>query len=303
MKKWSGHTHVFAVLGHPIGHTLSPVMHNAAMEALDMDAVYLAFDVAPERLLEVLPAMAAMNFRGVNLTVPLKEVAFRGLTNLDESARLLGAVNTVQLLPDGLRGHNTDGYGFLLALAEAFGAGVTGLSVFILGCGGAGRAVAITCATQGAKRIALADVDARRVANVAQEIQRLSDTTVVSRIPQSDDAWRRAGLEADLVVQATPIGMKKGEASLLPAAAFRAGQMAFDLIYMYPATPFTEAAQKGGARAANGLGMLLHQGVRAFEIWTGKPPPVAAMRRALETEVYGQQASAAPATPKQGDRR
>ena len=281
----SGHTRVFAVLGHPIGHTLSPVMHNAAIEALAMDAMYLAFDVAPERLMNTLPAMADMGFAGVNLTVPLKEVAFRGIPDLDATARLLGAVNTVEFRPSGMRGHNTDGHGFLAALREAFGLEVGSLSIFVLGCGGAGRAVALTCATQGAKRLWLADSDPARPQRVKSEIAGVAAcvrTDVVGA-----DGWEKAAREADLVVQATPVGMKAGDRSLLTPSAFRAGQGAYDLVYMYPETAFMAAARAGGAKAANGLGMLLHQGAHAFEIWTGRTPPADVMRRALEAKVYG----------------
>ena len=136
--KLSGHTKPYAVLGHPIGHTLSPVMHNASFQALGLDAIYLAFDVHPDRLMEVLPAMRDMGFGGVNLTVPLKEAAFRGLKELGPSAQWLGAVNTVEFRPDGtLKGHNTDGQGFLTALQEAFDLRVAGKRLFVLGCGGA----------------------------------------------------------------------------------------------------------------------------------------------------------------------
>lgn len=285
-RKLSGHTRPFAVLGHPIGHTLSPVMHNAALRALEMDAVYLAFDVAPERLMGVLPAMADMGFGGVNLTVPLKEEAFRGLRLLDESARRLGAVNTVEFTAEGLKGHNTDGYGFLAALREAFGCGVEGRSVFVLGAGGAGRAVAITCAAQGAAAVSLADLDPLRAPRVAGEIRAWGGDCRVEAVAPGPEPWAAAARGADLVVQATPVGMKPDEPSLLPPSAFRAGQMAFDLIYMYPQTAFMRAAAAGGARGANGLGMLLHQGARALAIWTGRQPPVEIMRQALEAEVY-----------------
>ena len=146
----SGHTQPFAVVGHPIGHTLSPVMHNASFAALGLDAIYLAFDVKPERLMAVLPALRSMGFGGVNLTIPHKEVAFRGLEKLDASALLLGAVNTVQFSEGGMIGHNTDGFGFLRALDEAFGRNTTDDSVFVLGSGGAGRAVALMAAQAGA---------------------------------------------------------------------------------------------------------------------------------------------------------
>jgi shikimate dehydrogenase len=289
----SGHTRPFAVLGHPIGHTLSPVMHNASFHKLGLDAIYLAFDVAPEKLMVTLPVMGEMGFAGVNLTVPLKEVAFRGLTDLDESARLLGSVNTIQFLPAGqytpagLRGYSTDGRGFLLALNEAFSITPKGRTVLLLGSGGAGRAVAITCARAGARKIFLTDLDVARAGRVAAEISRLAPRTATEVVLFCPDAWRSASMASNLVIQATPVGMKKGEKSLLDPDAFRSGQCVYDLIYMYPQTPFMKAATRGGARVSNGLGMLLHQGAFSFQIWTGKKADVKAMRRALEAEVYG----------------
>ena len=283
----SGHTKPFAVLGHPIGHTLSPVMHNASMKALGFDGIYLALDVHPDRLMEVLPAMALMGFAGVNLTVPHKEVAFRGLEHLDASARLFGAANTIEFTEDGMVGHNTDGYGFLKALEEAFGKTVEGDSIFVLGCGGAGRATALQAATAGAKSIVLADIDPDRIHRLNDEIRGLTPNVgVVEALCDCEkvDLCR----ECDLVVQASPVGMKKGDPSLLPPEAFRKGQRVFDLIYMYPETAFLTTARAAGADIANGLGMLLHQGARAFEIWTGIPPSVPAMRKALEKAVYGE---------------
>lgn len=282
----TGHTKVFAVLGHPVAHTLSPAMHNAAFAELKMDALYAAFDVAPEHLVDALEAMGNMGFGGANITVPLKEVACRGLKSLDESAQLLGAVNTVRFGPDGITGFNTDGVGFLKAVEEAFECAVAGKSVFVLGSGGAGRAVALACAGAGITAITLADVDEERSQKVAMEIDTgfFIQNVEVATTPDEQVAAAR---KADLVVQATPVGMKADDASPLPSSAFRAGQMAFDLVYMHPETAFMKAAKAGGALAANGLGMLLHQGTRAFEIWTGKTAPAAVMQAALEKAVYG----------------
>ncbi len=150
-----GKTRTFAVIGHPIGHTLSPAMHNAAFRALGRNAVYLAFDIEPDRVIESLRAMAAMGFGGVNVTVPHKETVFRGLDRLDGSARRVGAVNTVQFTPEGMVGHSTDAEGFLRAMQEAFGRGPEGLGVFVLGAGGAGRTVALECARAGAASVAV----------------------------------------------------------------------------------------------------------------------------------------------------
>ena len=281
--KVSGKTKAFAVLGHPVGHTLSPAMHMAAYEALGMDAVYLALDVAPDKLMQVLPAMQAMGFGGVNLTVPLKEVAFHGLEHLDVSAERIGAVNTVAFHDDKIAGYNTDGEGFLRALREAFGAGPEKLAVFVMGTGGAGRAAALTCARNGAKSITLYDIDRARLERVSDEVRKDRKDAAVSMLSENPEA---GAIECDLIIQATPVGMRPGESAPLKPDAFRKNQFVYDLIYMYPETLLLSTARKAGARTANGLGMLLHQGAAAFEIWTGTRPPVDIMRRALEKEVY-----------------
>jgi len=201
------------------------------------------------------------------------------------SAEILGAVNTVEFSEEGLVGHNTDGYGFLKALEEAFGKAAEGDNVFVLGCGGAGRAIALMAALDGAKAITLADVDAERVTTLSAEIaEKVSATQVFQCLEKEKQV--EACRAADLVIQASPVGMKKEDSSLLPKEAFRAGQRVFDLIYMYPETAFLSTAKESGAQIDNGLGMLLHQGAKAFEIWTGIQPDVAAMRDALEKAVY-----------------
>ena len=276
-----------AVLGHPIGHTLSPVMHNASIKALGLEAEYEygKLDVPPGELLARLAQLPSEGYAGVNLTIPLKEVAFKGLKQLADSARILGAVNTVEFTGEGMVGHNTDGYGFLKALEESFGRTIEGDSVFVLGCGGAGRAVALMTALNGAQSIVLADVDADRVENLSAEIGQLApDVGIFQCLEKSTQI--ELCREADLIIQASPVGMKKDDPSLLPKEAFRDGQRVFDLIYMYPETAFLSTAKSAGAQIANGLGMLLHQGARAFEIWTGIEPNVEAMRKALEKAVY-----------------
>ncbi len=283
----SGHTKPFAVLGHPIGHTLSPVMHNSSIAALGMDAIYLAFDAPPERLMDILVAMRDMGFGGVNLTVPLKEVAFRGVDQLDASAELAGSVNTIEFFKNGeLKGHSTDGYVFVTAIKESFDTAITGLSVFVLGSGGAGRAVAITCAAEGAAKVVVSDIDETRAAKVVEEIRGMFPGVATESAGADATDWAAAAGSADLVIQATPIGMKPDDKPLLSSNAFHEGQMLFDLIYMYPETGIMKEALSANAKAANGLGMLLHQGARSFTIWTGRDPDIAAMRTALETAVY-----------------
>jgi shikimate dehydrogenase len=280
-----GKTRPYAVIGHPIGHTLSPAMHNAAFRALGRNAVYLALDIAPEDVTACLRAMSAMGFGGVNVTVPHKETVFRGLERLDDSARRAGAVNTVQFAPEGLVGYSTDGEGFLRAMREAFGRDPAGLAVFVLGAGGAGRTVALECARAGAASVTVSDVDAVRAERLAAEIGRASPGVRAASVAPAGAARAAAG--CGLVVQATPVGMRAGDEAPLPPEAFGSGALAFDLVYGVPETPFMRAAAGAGAKASNGLGMLLHQGARSFEIWTGIAPPVDVMRAALEKAVYG----------------
>ena len=280
----SGQTRPYAVLGHPIGHSLSPVMHNAAFEALGMDAIYLAFDVPPERLMDTLTALKSLGFGGVNLTIPLKETAFAGLTDVDDTARRFRAVNTVRFTPDGFQGFNTDGQGILRALRESFDLQLRGCDVFILGCGGAGRAVALMCAVEGASQIRLADRTPARALRVAEEIRLLAPQISVSTSTLTDAP--QACHSAQLAIQATSVGLKPGDPSLLPSSAFHRGQWAYDLIYHVAETPWMAAAAQAGAKTANGLGMLLHQGAESFTIWTEREAPIDVMRRALENALY-----------------
>lgn len=283
----SAKTQSFAVLGHPIGHTLSPIMHNASFQALGLDALYLAYDMPPEYLIEALRTMGRLGFKGVNLTVPLKEVAFRGLDHIAESARLTGSVNTVEFLPDGtMQGHSTDGDGFLMALEEAFGTHPRDKRIFMLGCGGAGRAVAITCAVAGAKEIVLADLDADRMRALEKELRAVAPDSQIQQAGTDASAWPELARHTDIIVQASPVGMKNSDPSPLPPDAFRPEQVVFDMIYMYPETAVMQAAAPSGAQTVNGLGMLLHQGAKSFEIWTGTKPDIEAMRKALEAAVY-----------------
>jgi len=282
MTTLSGKTLPFAVLGHPVGHSLSPAMHNPALQAMGLDAAYLAFDVVPERVLEVLASMEIMGFGGVNLTVPHKEVAFAGFDRLDASAQVMRAVNTVQFTPEGMVGHNTDGVGFLRSAEEAFGEGLRGADVFVAGTGGAGRAVAIASAQAGAARVVLYNRTASKAERLAEELEALGTDAVVAVTDQGRDA-----AASGWVINGTSLGMKADDPALLPMEAFRSGQKVMDLIYVKPVTPFMAPAIAAGAEVVNGLGMLLHQGVKALEIWLDRDIPVAAMRAGLEQAVYG----------------
>lgn len=256
-------------------------MHNAAFAELAMDAVYLAFDTPPARLAPVMAMLAELGFGGLNLTVPLKETAFEILADLDDSARRLRSVNTVQFAAGRTRGYSTDGDGFLAALREEFDVTPAGRHVCILGCGGAGRAVAIACALAGAGGITLVNRTPARAERLAAELQTWMSGRGIHVVAGRGDAWRRACRAADIIVQSTSVGLRTDDPPLVDAAAFRPEQWFYDLIYHVPRTAMMAAAESAGARVCGGLGMLLHQGALAFEIWTGRPAPLDCMRRAL----------------------
>lgn len=274
----------FALLGHPVGHSLSPAMHNAAFKTLGLSADYSLIDVEPGAIPRTLERLRAENCGGVNVTIPHKEAAYRFLASkgaLSDTARLLRSVNTIVFRPDGvLFGDNTDAPGFLDALKEAFRASPRGRRVLVLGCGGAGRALALTCAMQGADSILVADVNLAARRRLLLALRQAAPGLPVAGV--SLDRARSAARDCDLIIQATPVGMHTGDPSLLPPEAFHKGQLVFDLIYNPAVTPLLTTAQAAGARTSNGLGMLLHQGVRAFRLWTGRKPPVETMRAALE---------------------
>ncbi len=274
----------FFLLGHPVGHSLSPAMHNAGFKALGLKARYDLLDVAPGDVPRALADLRAQGCGGANVTIPHKEAAYRFLAAhgaLSDVAKMLRSVNTVVFRPDGSWfGDNTDAPGFLDALKEAFRASPRGKRILLLGCGGAGRALALTCALQGAESILVADVNLAARRRLLLALRQTAPGLPVAGLSLA--RARAAARECDLIVQATPVGMHAGDPSLLPADSFRKGQIVFDLIYNPAVTPLLATAQAAGARTANGLGMLLHQGARAFRLWTGRKAPIPVLRAALE---------------------
>ncbi len=270
----------FAVLGHPIGHSFSPVMHTASFRAIGFDGEYTRLDVPPEMLEDALTALADEGFTGVNLTIPHKQLALPMMDTLTPEAQRLGAVNTV-LFRDGKRlGHNTDGPGFLAAVQAMLSLDPKGQRVAVIGCGGAGRAIALTLAAAGVSWIGLRDVDAARVAELADEIAK---TTGVPA-----EAIENARLcEADLVAQCSPSGLAVFPEPAARAADFRAAQALYDIVIppSGPVTPTMREAQEAGVRCANGVRMLVEQGALAFTYWTGLEADRAAMCQAVEAEV------------------
>ncbi len=282
-------TYRFGLFGHPVKHSLSPAMHGASFQALGLRAEYVCFDVLPDELSERLEMCRREGFNGLNVTIPHKEAVVPLMGSLHSSARLYGAVNTVRFDAGGSTGYNTDATGFLTDLQVSRGVTPEGLRVLILGCGGAGRALAIACAREGALEIGLADLISPKAEVVAEEIRtRLPDAAAQLDVLSSEpDVWMRYSRECDLVVHCTSAGLHADDAPPLPPEAFREGQLLYDLVYTARVTPAMRSAQAAGADALNGAGMLVYQGAAAFKIWTDLEADTAAMRAALEARIYG----------------
>jgi shikimate dehydrogenase len=250
-----------------------------------MNWCYLAFHVELRNLRTALHGARDMNFRGINLTVPHKIVALEIVDEIDPEARKLGAVNTVVIEAGKLRGFNTDGYGFAQAIKEDFNLSLKGKRVLVLGAGGAGRAIAIKCAIEGAAKVIVANRTPAKIEPIAAEIAHTK--TAFKSIGLSAKENGRALGEVEILVNATSVGLKNGDSLGLPAAAFTSNHVVYDTNYQPAETELMRLAGQAGAKVSNGLSMLLHQGARAFEIWTKRKAPLAIMRRALRAAVHG----------------
>lgn len=278
----SGKTAVFGIFGHPVEHTFSPGMHNAAFAKLGLDGCYVPFAVRPGDLKRSVAAILPMGLRGLNITVPHKETVIPFLDELADDARLIGAVNTIEVRNGRLVGHNTDGRGFLRSLRVDARFGPAGRSFALVGTGGAARAVAFSLALAGADRLYLHDLDRAKASRLARDIGKGTGAKV--QVVDAD-ALRKAAHASDCLVNATPLGLKAADPLPFPRECVRPGQLVCDLVYNPPLTKLLAMARSRGARTLPGIGMLLYQGVIAFEIWTGKKAPVDVMKRALSRQM------------------
>lgn len=269
-------TRIFGVIGHPITHSLSPAMHTAALRALKLDALYGAFDVPPKFLQPMLRALWLSGVEGLNVTVPLKEAVMPLLDRLDPTARAIGAVNTIVRRERHTIGYNTDGIGFRRALAELGWRARPGHAV-ILGAGGAARAVAWELAQVRGMRLTIANRHVQRARGLTRWLRRQRRGVEVSATP-----LRAVRLDqAELLVNATTVGMRASDRLLIDPAQLRRGLLVYDLVY-HRRTPLVLAARRRGCVAAGGLSMLLYQGAESLRLWLRNTPPVDVMRRALE---------------------
>ncbi len=266
----TGRTKITGLFGYPVEHTLSPAMHNAAFERLGLDYCYLPFLVHPDSLGKAVEAVRALNMAGVNVTVPHKEAVIPFMDEVSEEASFIGAVNTVVNRDGRLTGYNTDGRGFMRSLEEN-GIGISGKNVLVVGAGGASRAVGYYL-SEKAERLFIHDIDKKKLDRLASDLLQIRGN--VSAISLIDDLSR-----FDIIVNATPLGLKEGDPSPVDIGALLPEQTVCDLIYKK--TYLLDKAAQKGCRTMDGLGMLLWQGVLAFELWTSVSPPVGVMKDAL----------------------
>lgn len=266
----------FAVIGHPIAHSLSPAMHNAAFAECQLPYTYQALDIHPDRLAESLASMYEEGFCGFNVTIPHKEAVFKSVQDVSQDARRIGAVNTVVRTDQGWQGNNTDADGFMKPLLER--GDVAGMNVVVLGAGGAARAVVFALAKYSVKSITIVARTVARAEAIAQDLHAVYPTLIC----QCADVSQELIQEAQLIVNTTPLGMKADDAQLFPYEWIPVAAVCYDLIYWPECTPFLQQAKRKGCVIINGLDMLLWQGVLAWELWTQRTAPVDVMRQALQ---------------------
>ncbi|HEV8542008.1 MAG TPA: shikimate dehydrogenase [Verrucomicrobiae bacterium] len=298
-------TRYAAVYGHPVKHSASPAMHNAAMAEMGLNWRYLAFDVDPADLRAAIAGARQMKFIGLNLTVPHKLLAIDMMDELDPSAETYGAVNTVlfegrtqsgdwaplrscdpgEVRETRSRGFNTDAFGITRSLREDLGMKVHD-TVLVLGAGGAARAAILRLAGDCVRELYLVNRTLAKAEQIGREIR--------ARFPGIEVRLGYPANRVDLVLNATSLGLKPSDPLPYDPAqfSFKNCGAAYDMIYQPVETPFLKEAAGVGCRIANGLGMLLYQGAKALEIWAGVPAPVEVMRRALKEHIYGENKTA-----------
>ncbi len=274
------------LFGYPVGHTISPGIHNSAYLKAGLNWTYLAFSVKPGDLEAAFVGFRALGGRGLNITIPHKQAVMPFLDEVSEEARLIGAVNTVLFRDGRAVGYNTDGPGFVRALREEKDFSLEGERVCLIGAGGAGRAVAVQSALSGSARIEIADLDRRR----AEELSDWINQKIGSDLAGVFQVGSREGDEiigaADLVVDATPLGLRPDDPISFDPALLKPGSLVMDLVYNPPETPLLKAADDLGIDRLNGLGMLIHQAALAWEIWTGDVAPIEVMKQSARAALY-----------------
>jgi shikimate dehydrogenase len=274
----SGKTRLLALIGHPVGHSLSPAMHNAAFVADGLDFIYVCLDVDPDELPAAVRGLRALKLRGFNVTMPHKRAMIPLVDELDEEARVSGALNTVVIEDSKMRGFNTDGGGMVMACQEA-GIELAGKSVLLLGAGGAAAAIAVAF---GKARVGELHIANRHVSRAARLRDELHKTGMERLAVHPFGGFEDEIPEAEIVINATPLGMKGEDPMPVPSGYVQKGRAFCDAVYRPGTqTPLVRLARERDVPVVAGDRMLLYQGVLAQKLWTGREPNVKAMDRAI----------------------
>ncbi|MHB8841599.1 MAG: shikimate dehydrogenase [Candidatus Aquicultor sp.] len=299
MNEINGATKVTGIIGYPLTYTFSPLMHNKAFEALNLNYRYLPFVVEPKALENAIDGIRSLNIQGINVTMPHKEAVINFLDELSAEAKTIGAVNTIKNDNGRLIGYNTDAQGFIKSLEEE-SFNPAGKTAIILGTGGAAKAAAVALARAGIKSIVILGRSQNRAGAIASNLISNFQEISVKTLTFEDNLADIFQI-GELIVNATPVGMKEsGDLLPVPLELINASHFVYDLIYTPLETALINGARHKGARAANGLGMLLYQAASAFEIWTGTSAPVEVMRQAL---IQGLKSGDRPDNVQEEDRR
>jgi shikimate dehydrogenase len=270
----SGRTRLLALIGHPVGHSLSPAMHNASFVADDLDYVYVCLDVEPDELPTAVMGLKSLRLRGFNVTMPHKRAMVPLVDELDEEARVSGAVNTVVIEASGLRGFNTDGGGMVMACREA-GMELSGKSVLLLGAGGTAAAIAVAFGKAGIGELHIANRNVERAARLRDKLHGTGIRGLAIR-PLN------ALPDAEIVINTTPLGMMEGDPMPVPPDYVQQGRAFCDAVYRPGTqTPLVQLARERNVPVVAGDRMLLYQGVLAQKLWTGREPNIKAMDQAI----------------------
>ncbi len=266
----NGKTRIACLFGYPVEHTLSPLMHNAAFSAMGINACYVPFSVSPGDLAGAVQSIRSLNLLGANVTVPHKEHVLEYLDSINDEAKFIGAVNTITNKNGMLTGYNTDGRGFMSSLADS-GISAKDKDILIMGAGGASRAVSYYL-SEVCRTLHIYDIDRDRVKRLVSDLNTLRGNV---RCPEDLQDIQLP----DILINATPLGLKQDDPLPVPEDFITRDMTVCDLIYKK--TGLLNAAESRGAKTMNGAGMLLWQGVLAFELWTGTKPPVDIMKKEL----------------------
>ena len=275
--KIKGSTNIVGLIGHPVEHSFSPPMHNAAFDALNMDYAYVAFDVNPNDLKSAIEGAESLNIKGFNVTIPHKVDVMQYLDELDEVARLIGAVNTIDF--KNLKGYNTDGIGAVKAIEEV--TSIKNKNVIVAGAGGASRAISFYIAKYGAESLTILNRNEAKAESLASDV---SDSGLIGEVASdSINAIGNYMESADVLIDTTPLGMHPNinDEPIVKADMMDEDLVVFDAVYNPNETVLIKEVIKANAKPVYGIKMLLYQGAESFKIWTGKTAPIDVMEKAL----------------------